>query len=68
MSDRQFELMGVNDPNRPVTRGEVAQYVARVILAERARIARALWSAPYREDQARAIADPQLDPDVFGWS
>lgn len=67
MSGEDFQNMGVTDPHRPVTRGEVAAYVARVILAERQRIAFALASAPYREDQAGRIADPRLDPGVFGW-
>lgn len=67
MTDQDLAAMGVTDPHRPVTRGEVAAYLARIILAERRRIAWAVASAPYREDQAERIADQRLDPAVFGW-
>jgi hypothetical protein len=68
----KFDEMGVPIPNpdKPVTRGEVAAYVADVIVAERRRIAQAIMELGLknREDLAEAIADSRLDPDVFGWS
>jgi hypothetical protein len=69
MAKSFLDQMGVENPGRPVTRGEVAAYVAEVILAERRRIAAALmeFGPNRRDDLAEAIGDGTLDPGVFGW-
>ena len=59
--------LGVANPQQPVTRGEVAQYVAHIVLAERARIAAILKEIEGYERLSATIGDRTLTADEFGW-
>lgn len=61
-----LQQMGVENPDKPVTRGEVALYVAKAILAERARLAQVMRDHKQDEWMAEAIGNDRLDDD-FEW-
>jgi hypothetical protein len=67
MDEDLLDQLGIEHRDRPATRGEVALYLTKVVLAERRRLARILTDIADRHDRAEAIANPRLYAGEFEW-
>src|ERR1700693_215417 len=68
MDSESLSRMGVENPERQVTKGEVAEYVARVIFEERKRLFEIFMDHSDREMQAEGIVrDPTFEDAILAW-
>lgn len=68
MDEAQMKELGLDDPSKPVTAGQVMHYVAEVMLRERERLARIMAEGAGMppQDLAAVIADDR-DLDSLSW-